>query len=101
MIPLDLVGSVLNFAGGAVLTLDALRVRARIRAEDGAQQLQELLEKSGAGQLLTDKAGRPLNSPARLKLWLSASSLRWAWLGFALMTLGFLAEFLAHWVGRP
>lgn len=95
-IPLDLVGSILSFAGGVVLTVDAFLVRYNIRVEEGALEILEGLEEKQASRVLTDEKGVPLNSEARLRLWLSRASLRRAQVGFVLMTAGFLLDLFSR-----
>ena len=90
-IPLDLLGSVLNFAGGVVLTWDAFLKRHDVLVEEGAEALFKLLRGDETGPLLTDKDGIPLDD-LRVKLRLARRSQQMAWIGFTLVTAGFLAE---------
>jgi hypothetical protein len=92
-IPLDVLGSILNFVGGVILIWDALSVR-KVLAEAGARQLQEGLEKVGLGDLLTFK-GQPLSDATTFQLWSSKRSRHWAWIGLLVMTGGFLLDILA------
>ncbi|HYU31940.1 MAG TPA: hypothetical protein VEW48_07240 [Thermoanaerobaculia bacterium] len=100
-IPLDLVGSLLSFAGGVVLTVDAFLVRYNIRVEQGALQLREALERRQAGDVITSEAGDPLGSEKRLRLWLALRSLRRTQAGFALMTAGFLLDLFVRLAPKP
>jgi hypothetical protein len=54
-ISLDLISSVLNFAGGAFLTWDALRIEKKFQAETGIRSLQEGLAEIGAADVLTHR----------------------------------------------
>jgi hypothetical protein len=92
-IPLDLVGSILNFIGGAFLTWDALTVRKKIKGESGIRDLQEALEKKGAGDLLTHD-GHPLGNEQTFQVWLSLPSLVRTKIGFLLITVGFLLDLI-------
>lgn len=100
-IPLDLVASILSFAGGVVLTVDALLVQREIRVEHGAQQLLEALDKRQASNALTNEAGEPLDNVKRLRLWLALRSLRRTQAGFALMTIGFLLDLVVRLSSKP
>ena len=91
-IPLDILGSVLNFVGGVILTWDALSVR-KVLAEAGARQIQEGLQKAGLGELLTFK-GQPLSDATTFQLWSSRRSRLWARVGLVVMTIGFLVDIL-------
>lgn len=90
--PWGLFSAALNFAGGAVLTLDALTIRRRIRAASGTRKLQEILTKLGRPDVLMGPDAKPLNSDAAIDLWLSTRTLEWTRVGFALMTAGFLID---------
>ena len=90
--PLGILGSTLSFAGGAVLTLDALTIRKRIRAASGTAKLQQVLAKMGRPDVLKDPLGKPLDSKVSIDLWLAARSLEWTRAGLAMMTLGFLLD---------
>ena len=100
-IPLDLVASILSFAGGVVLTVDALLVQREIRVEHGAKQLLEALGKRQAGNVITNEGGEPLDNEKRLRLWLALRSLRRTQAGFALMTIGFLLDLFVRLGPKP
>jgi hypothetical protein len=89
---LELLSAVLSFAGGALLSIDALRLKRRIRAESGAQDFLNALRTVGAADALKDEQGRALNTVTALQLWFANRSLKWTWLGFLLMTAGFLLQ---------
>lgn len=91
---LELFSAILSFLGGGFLSIDALRSRRRVRAESGATELLKILNQEAAANL-TDEDGKPLNSEAALRLWLTKQTSRWAWLGFALMTAGFVLQIVA------
>lgn len=92
---LEIWSSILNFLGGAILSWDAFRVRRRVREESGARRFQEIMRQVGGGEVLKTKEGDPVNTEKALKLWLSERSLKYAVIGFALMTAGFLLHLLA------
>ena len=91
---LDFWGSALSFAGGVVLTWETLSVKRQIKEESGARQLLEALAKIGAPDALKDANGRPISQERALQLWFAQRSLRWGWVGFVLMTVGFLLEMI-------
>jgi hypothetical protein len=90
-----LVAAGLNFAGGVILTFDALTIRARTRASGGAKRLRDILQKRGRADVLTG-GGKTLDSDTAIELWLAVRSLEWTRVGFALMTAGFLVEAAKH-----
>ena len=92
-IPLDVLSSILNFAGGVILTWDALSVR-KIQVEAGSRHLQEGLAEAGLGDLLTFK-GRSVRDETTFQLWASRRSRLWALIGLLVMTAGFLLDILA------
>jgi len=92
---LEVLGSFLNFAGGAVLSLDAIRIRRRMREEAGASLLLKAIQQQGDKAVLSDEAGRPLSTEAAWQRWFAERSFRLAVLGFGLMTAGFFLEMLA------
>jgi hypothetical protein len=96
---LELLGSLLTFAGGAILTWDALMVRRRILSERGIQDIQDRLEKAGAGDILTYK-GRPLSEQINLQLLLAEKTLIRTRVGLGLVTAGFLFDFLGKLAGE-
>lgn len=93
---LELAGSIFSFAGGLVLTAESLLVRRRVREESGADLLLTALGRVGAADQLKDSQGQPLSQERALQLWFAHRSFRWAWLGFALMALGFLFELFSR-----
>lgn len=96
---LELGSSILTFAGGLLLTLEALFVRQRTHEESGARRLLAAMGRIGAPDLLKDRRGRPLSEERALQLWFAERSFRWAWLGFSLMSVGFLLEIAARFRG--
>jgi hypothetical protein len=86
---LDVLGGVLMFVGGLVLTVDALTVRRRARRDRGATILNEILQGDNP---VKDLEGRSLQDRTNLELWLSRAPLRRTWIGFLLTTLGFLLD---------
>jgi hypothetical protein len=91
-ISFELFGAILSFLGGAFLSIDALRARRRIRVESGAKAFMKILDAHDKKDLLTDDDGKPLSSETALQLWLARQSTRWAWVGFLLMTAGFVLQ---------
>ena len=91
---LELYSAILSFLGGGLLSFDALRARRRIRAESGAKAFLNILKALNENTLITDERGEQLSSETALQLWLARQSTKWAWLGFVLMTAGFVLQFL-------
>jgi hypothetical protein len=89
-----MAGAFLSFAGGVLLALDAIRMRSHIYQQRGSQDLLKFLKEQGAANVIKDDAGEPLNSETALQLWFANRSLKFAWIGFVFMTLGFLFQFL-------
>jgi hypothetical protein len=102
MATLEIWSSLLTFAGGTLLTLDALLVGRRIRTERGAQRLQTALKKRKAEKTTTnpsftlrDENGNPLKTETEVSLWLAKTTLHWAWQGYLLITTGFVLDFIS------
>jgi hypothetical protein len=91
---LELAGSILSFLGGLFLSIEAFLVRRRIRMEAGAARLHEILKKTRA--VLEDGSGKPLESEKDLRVWLAERSLLYSWIGFGLMTFGFVLDILSQ-----
>ncbi len=94
---LGIFASLLTFLGGFALVVEALFVRRKIRAEAGARRLLDIMKAHGAEEVLVDKSGKPLNKEKALRLWFAERSLRWSWIGFGLLTGGFLLDLIAKW----
>lgn len=93
---LGMFASLLTLLGGLALSVEALLVRRKIQTEAGAQRLFQIMEAHKAGEALVDpKGGKPLNTEKALRLWFAEHSLRWSWLGFVLLTSGFLLDLIA------
>lgn len=93
----ELLSSILTFAGAALLAGDALFVERRIRAESGARRYQQALKSKNAANVLKDEKGNPLHSETALSLWLARETLHWNWCGFVLMAIGFVLDFVSKW----
>jgi len=88
----EIAGSVLNASDALWLLIDAMRIRRTIRAESGAARLQEILKQVGAGDVLRDRKGRPLNSEKALRLWFAARTIAWNWVALGLILMGFILD---------
>jgi len=97
---LEISSSLVAFVGGALLTRESLRVRGRIRAESGLERLRQILEAERAGGVLTDKDGKSLDSKEALQLWFAERTVRYSWVGFILVSLGFILDLIAKLI-RP
>jgi len=87
---LELGASLLSFFGGLFLSVEAFLVRRRIRMDAGAVRLHEILKKTRA--VLEDGRGKPLESERDFRIWLAERSLLYSWVGFSLMTFGFVLD---------
>ena len=70
----------------------SLPARRRIRVESGAKTFMKILDARDKKDLLTEDDGTKLDSETALQLWLARQSTRWAWVGFLLMTAGFVLQ---------
>ncbi|MBZ5705794.1 MAG: hypothetical protein LAN63_10605 [Acidobacteriia bacterium] len=95
MASLEIWSSLLTFAGGSLLTLDALFAGKRISTENGAKRLQSTFKKKKSGFTLKDESGNPLGTETALSLWLAKEALHWSWAGYLLLTVGFVLDFLS------
>jgi hypothetical protein len=90
----EILGSCFNAAGAFWLLIDAFRIRQTIHAEHGAAKLRDILNKVGAGDVLTDKEGKPLDSEKALRLWFASRTIAWNWVALALVSLGFALDLI-------
>ena len=88
----QVLASTLNFLGGGVLCWDTLRVRRNLREKAGAQKIARILDLLASKVTLTDEKGNPLNTEQAIDQWLAGRTFTLGWLGFVLMTLGFLVD---------
>jgi hypothetical protein len=92
---LGLTGAVLNFFGGAFLVYDSLRPRSKNFAAAGAKEFAEEQQKrlrEGKKALYETHDNKPLATELQWTVWLGQRSLQWTWVGFLLMSLGFLLD---------
>lgn len=92
--PLEILVSALNFAGAAILCLDALRIRRNLKEKAGAEKLVQYMRSVGQSKLLTDERGNPLDSERAVDDWLAGRTLRLGWFGFVLIAIGFLLDLI-------
>lgn len=96
---LGLSGSVLNFAGGAFLVYDSLRARKKTLAHFGRRKLAESNAKSSGGSPLYETPdGKPLATELDWELWHTELALKWTWVGFLLISAGFLLDIIGRLV---
>ena len=95
---LEIAGSIANFAGGAILLIDALRVAKVIRIKKASKDFLAELRAAGVAELdlPVDPNGKPLHSAEEVELWLSEGGLKRSWWGFVLLLVGFGCELLSH-----
>lgn len=90
---LELWGSILNFAGGALLSYDPLYAKRRVFAESGARLFLRAARKLKVKNLKTAD-GLPVDSEENLQIAAAERSETLARYGFLVMTLGFLLDLL-------
>lgn len=95
---LEIWGSILNFAGGALLSYDPLYAKRRVLAESGAKLFLGVAMRLKLKNLKT-ASGEPLDSEERLQTASAERSEKLARYGFVVMTAGFLLDLLAKWLG--
>jgi hypothetical protein len=89
----ELAASILGFAGGAILSLDALFAVRTAQEERGKESVREAVRK--AKGVYVDDQGRPLTSAYDLRLWFARQSVWSARIGFSLVTAGFLFDLIS------
>jgi hypothetical protein len=89
----EILGSILSFVGGGILSLDALCAVGRVYQETGHEAVQDAVREAN-GQYV-DKDGKPAWSRLRARLWFAQNSAALAKLGFSVMTFGFLLDMLS------
>jgi hypothetical protein len=92
---LEILVSIINFFGAAILCADALRIKRSVKEKAGAEKLVQYLRSAGKSDLISDEKGKPLDSQHALDEWLAGRTLRLGWVGFMLITLGFLIDLIA------
>ena len=90
---LELTSSILTFIGGAILSIDSLLVRKRIRTRAGADVVRLLAGKQGLELRSAD--GKELKTQTDWDLWLAETGSRYAWIGFGLMFVGFAFDLVS------
>ena len=95
----EIFGSLFNFAGGAILAVDALRQQKRLRSQKGAERYLDIMKKHQLDQPIQDDDGKPLDTPTAFQRWFAAHSQRLAWQGFAVMSAGFVLDFFGKCFG--
>ena len=100
-IRLDAVSSCLNFAGGAVLSLDALMVRSRTKQKHGAAKFVSAAREAAEKELLRNSAGHPINSTRSIQDWFDEETFRLALIGFVLLLFGFGLDLFCKVFANP
>ena len=90
----EIIVTLMNFSGAAILSIDALRIRQSAKEKAGAEKLIHYLSLIGKGDLVTDTNGKPLDSEAAIEEWLGTRTQRLGWIGFTLLALGFLLDLM-------
>lgn len=94
---LGVSGAVLNFSGGVFLVWDALKARKKTLAHFGARQTaEEEAARTNKSPRYETPEGEPLATELDWELWLAKEPLKWTWLGFALISAGFLLDIFSR-----
>src|SRR5689334_15581988 len=88
-IHLDAVASGFTFVGSAVLAIDALGVRRRLKQRRGTEVFIQAVKNSGDDDLVYDPNNKRLNTQQAIEDWFAERTLRFAWIGFAFLGIGF------------
>ena len=92
---LELGSSFLGFLGAAILSMDALFAVSRAQQEKGKIEMSDAAREASAGY--ADQSGHGVRSDYALRMWFARNTRRTAWIGFSLVTLGFLLDFILKW----
>lgn len=84
----EIAGSCVSVLGAVWLSIDAFLIRSRIREEEGADQLLEIIKKANAEDVITTKEGKTLKSKEALRSWLAGRTIAWNWASLTLITIG-------------
>ena len=84
----DLFSASLNLAGAGVLAFEAMRARRQMRSKTG---LQALLDAVGKIKM-RDKT--QINDVVDLQYWFANRTMRYAWVGFGLLCVGFIVDLI-------
>jgi hypothetical protein len=90
----EIAGSCVTLFGTVWLSIDAFLIRRHIRSEAGASKLLEILKNSGAGKVLTDTKGKPLDSEEALHLWFATRTIAWNWIALSVIAGGFVLDLI-------
>jgi hypothetical protein len=94
---LGICGAGLNFAGGAFLVYEALRLPRKVLAAYGARAAAEdEAQKTGKPARYVDDKGKPLKNLLDWEIWMSKKVQYRNWFGFSLVTVGFLLDLLSR-----
>ncbi len=88
------IGSCLSFAGGAILSWDALTVVRGTKTSRGAEQFFQLKEQMGVRVTVCGKDGAAYESATDVQLGVAQRKFQLTLAGFVLMALGFLVDLL-------
>jgi hypothetical protein len=94
---LGLAGAVLNFSGGVFLVIDSLAAKKTALAHYGARKRsEEEATRDNKPARYQAPDGKELKTLLDWELWLAEDGLKWTWLGFALISTGFLLDILSR-----
>jgi hypothetical protein len=100
-IHLDALASLLSFVGAGILSIDALRVRGKVKQKGGLEKLVEAIRRSGATGLLYDDNGTPLETAKDIEGWFAGREFRLALWGFLLLAAGFALDIICKTISNP
>lgn len=97
---LGICGAALNFAGGAFLVYEALRLPRKTLVAYGARvTAEEEARRTGQPPRYVDDEGKPLGTVVDWERWLARKVQQRNWIGFLLITVGFLLDLLSRFSG--
>ena len=92
----EISASVLGFAGGALLSFDAIYGRQRLLQEEGKNAAREGAEEHRA-TFVDPHRSKPIAGESGVRIWFAERSQRWNRMGFLLLTAGFLIDLIGKW----
>lgn len=97
---LGLGGALLSFGGGVFLACDSLRAQRTTLLQFGSRKLAESeAKRTGKPPLYETPDHRPLASELDWELWLADHTRKRTWIGFAIISAGFLLDFVSRILG--
>lgn len=94
---LDALASLLNFLGGSLLAIEALRIRQAAKERRGTEILLNAINRNNQAQpdeamTIYDEQQTPLQTRDAIEDWFAKRSSRYAWIGFCFISAGFALD---------